>query len=707
MASESEPYIYKPLKQTNENGIEIRILTILPGRNNSPIRCTLKIERLNGSPPYQALSYVWADNTEQDPEERFLPDGTTRLYPIELELKTFFITYNLNAALKELRDETNPLALWVDAICINQNDLKERSQQVTHMAEIYEIATGVISWLGAENDQTHIAFDIMFQICWFAKLIILFRCSLLLKREIWDITLQDVLGMMKGVVLWEDNPEWHLKYPFEPDLMAFPVEWIYRAFDLTPIDFSALQPFQNLARIPFADQCDSILTTLALKTFGSDSFAFRLLASESQSRSAHGDMYIAERHFNDRQYWRRRWILQEITKARNGVIACGLHRLEYCLSFLLFSLRRGKNEKNYAGQSFKKSGIDLLSGFTSYYPMITLWPDRDAGLGANLQRHVSAECTEPRDVVYALVGISTASCLEVNYEKSLSTIFTEVTQNIIEQERDLDILFAIQQRKYFYKDDFSNIEEAFPSWVTHFALPAHSMHMSFLASPYGNRHYHAAGKELIRDLIAPPDKRMLHINSYFHGSILSIYTGDSWSLDALSSLISWNKNSQALKQTTTSGYQRFNIRRVWKTIVHDKYWDHGEIFRMGRNDISELNFSNDVTEALKGEAPGRLQRLLSICCSSKQLCMISTGALAMLPYDAKEGDLIYAVCGSSCPFVLRPTTNDEPFRKYKEELGVIQYYNFIGAGYVEGIMDGEILEEAEKGIIKKESMWLI
>jgi len=46
--------------------------------------------------------------------------------------------------------------LWVDAVCINQSDLEERSHQVALMAEIYTRAQSVLVWLGAENPSADI-----------------------------------------------------------------------------------------------------------------------------------------------------------------------------------------------------------------------------------------------------------------------------------------------------------------------------------------------------------------------------------------------------------------------------------------------------------------------------------------------------------------------------------------------------------------------
>jgi len=45
--------------------------------------------------------------------------------------------------------------LWIDALCINQRDIQERSHQVQHMATIYRSAKSVVIWLGEwPNDAT-------------------------------------------------------------------------------------------------------------------------------------------------------------------------------------------------------------------------------------------------------------------------------------------------------------------------------------------------------------------------------------------------------------------------------------------------------------------------------------------------------------------------------------------------------------------------
>lgn len=57
------------------------------------------------------------------------------------------ITENLHAALRHLRDPALERIMWIDAVCIDQNNLDEKGEQVQFMAEIYAKASCVIVWL--------------------------------------------------------------------------------------------------------------------------------------------------------------------------------------------------------------------------------------------------------------------------------------------------------------------------------------------------------------------------------------------------------------------------------------------------------------------------------------------------------------------------------------------------------------------------------
>ena len=72
--------------------------------------------------PYEALSYAWG-NLETP-------------HTIKLNNKRLAITDNLHVALKHLRVEDEDRILWVDAICIDQKNERERGHQVQQMGDI-------------------------------------------------------------------------------------------------------------------------------------------------------------------------------------------------------------------------------------------------------------------------------------------------------------------------------------------------------------------------------------------------------------------------------------------------------------------------------------------------------------------------------------------------------------------------------------------
>lgn len=124
---------------------EIRILTVSPGNPGTPIECYLSIRNLRDPGEYEALSYAW---------ETWNPSSS-----IDLHHYSMNITPSLASALESLRYGDKPRTLWVDAICINQEDTEETNNQVTLMAEIMEKATEVCIWLGEEIEDSQWAFS--------------------------------------------------------------------------------------------------------------------------------------------------------------------------------------------------------------------------------------------------------------------------------------------------------------------------------------------------------------------------------------------------------------------------------------------------------------------------------------------------------------------------------------------------------------------
>ena len=197
-------YQYRPLENDQD---EIRLVTLLPGEFNDPIRLSIQhvpfnrfdddsgkkgdrkrvqaippypwsaeetfdgdilylnkitnetswtyprisetlpnVEEAELHPHYEALSYTWGSKDE--PEIAYAIDSE---HGENEECTTIAIYQNLASAFRHLRNINHIRIFWVDAVCINQEDILERNKQIKRMAKIYGLAYRVVAWLGGEE----------------------------------------------------------------------------------------------------------------------------------------------------------------------------------------------------------------------------------------------------------------------------------------------------------------------------------------------------------------------------------------------------------------------------------------------------------------------------------------------------------------------------------------------------------------------------
>jgi hypothetical protein len=136
-------------------GPEIRLIRLDPPESrlrrafsrrsskNDPISCTLFKVSLDDKPHFDALSYTWGELTD------------TR--SILLNGHEFKVTANLHNALRRLQRENEARVLWVDSVCVDQKNVKERNQQIQLMARIFSEAHTVRMWVGEKTSDSKLA----------------------------------------------------------------------------------------------------------------------------------------------------------------------------------------------------------------------------------------------------------------------------------------------------------------------------------------------------------------------------------------------------------------------------------------------------------------------------------------------------------------------------------------------------------------------
>ncbi|KAH8645762.1 heterokaryon incompatibility protein-domain-containing protein [Xylariales sp. PMI_506] len=157
------PYQYTPLKIPEE----IRLITILPGDFDHPLFIAIEHRQLIISPDesrrprYPLVKEVastlprgWATYTTLEGRTIFKgPSSTSWTHPDPSYNGNDFSKFEqprMTEALKYLRYADRPRTMWIDAICINQNDIAERNKQVPRIGDIYKLALKVIAWTGPE-----------------------------------------------------------------------------------------------------------------------------------------------------------------------------------------------------------------------------------------------------------------------------------------------------------------------------------------------------------------------------------------------------------------------------------------------------------------------------------------------------------------------------------------------------------------------------
>ncbi|KAE8449252.1 hypothetical protein EG329_008419 [Mollisiaceae sp. DMI_Dod_QoI] len=153
----SDTYITRSVK---DDWDQIRLIELLPGGFKDAIKCRMHCRYVqhvgtsmwwpdaeypeSNPPKYEALSYAWGDSLSME--------------SIYINDQSLSVRSNLATILRYLRKKKVSRILWIDAICINQNDVAEKNVQVQRMVQIYRQASSVLVWLGESTDTSDLAF---------------------------------------------------------------------------------------------------------------------------------------------------------------------------------------------------------------------------------------------------------------------------------------------------------------------------------------------------------------------------------------------------------------------------------------------------------------------------------------------------------------------------------------------------------------------
>ncbi|KAI4949260.1 hypothetical protein J4E91_005724 [Alternaria rosae] len=374
---------------------------------------------------YLAMSYAWGD--PRAPKKHIFVNGHRHE-----------VTESLHAGLSQFRKMEyflNRGKVWIDALCINQSkdeaNKKEKKAQLRLMGSIYRNAGNIIVWLGEADAYSE-------------KAIKSLQSTSLLYRTEYIETF--------------DNAD--------PYLATAHREVAYFRMKASMIKWSKFLREHNVSD-PVND--------------------------------------VAMYKFFDRPYWRRLWIIQELANGRAGMpIVCGSRVTQWRyirdgafmylpLMDMLQESTRGSMASLGAGPMTKEHSIPHVAGIAqleiaghrkilpevdvTFLPIKsnqapTHGPLKGSSFKQALMLASRADVFDAKDRVYGMLKIPSLPKLDidVDYDKSVGTVYREFAQAAIEKGRSLDILFLIDGCGLSLTDTIGNPipAETIPSWVPDF-----------------------------------------------------------------------------------------------------------------------------------------------------------------------------------------------------------------------------------------------
>ena len=553
-ASPSQTYQYLPMKADRE----IRLLYLEPGSSKSRLSCSLRIVPLSKTPFFEALSYTWGKP----------------VFPASMKCSPsgqLCITENLSVALCHLRLKDRIRVLWVDAICINQQDNVERSQQVSLMRDIYEGADHVVVWLGKDDGNAKMAFERV-------------QDAAEVTDRVWKPGVFGVLRRTRG-----------------------------------PEEEAAL---------------DNLLK---------------------------------------RGWFQRIWVIQELVCAGKATIMCGNQSMEWV------------RFQGFVGRLYEDGNYNRVAVNDPVYNLIQMRREneqRRLGKQSSLLYLLSAfrscEASDPRDKIFALVGIAdqqTIAACTPDYSKDVSEIYSNLASHLIIIERNADILaFCVAPHKGQYLP--------LPSWVPDWSRPQINN-----ASPRSMPGaYKASAGTSFKGRI---DSNTLSLDGVMLNKVVILGGGEeSYEIFKQSRNYAQRDLTAYVRTLVANVGDKQRLERQQLLLFCTRYYKDPLIMTQIQNrefldtwpkflNTDIKNFYNSIHDPKKPTIEENLHNALHDAATGRMFCLFDDSHVGWVPWSAEVGDRIAIFLGGTVPILLRPSGND---------------YIVLGEAYVDEMMDGQAFE---------------
>ncbi|KAG4429711.1 hypothetical protein IFR05_014808 [Cadophora sp. M221] len=576
----------------------IRLLKILPGSAPNIVDCELLVVRLDKAPPYEALSYVWGNPELLD---HVICNGQRKS-----------VTINLGIALKHLRLQDETRLIWVDALCINQEDVDERSSQIKLMRDIYTRTWRVVVWLGEDPEgkaEGAISFLQM----------VADECSRQLQVPVDEIALKDLLKI-PFVVLWDAETS------------------------------VALAQLSNILTIEFEKNVDAAAWLCSHSWFG------------------------------------RVWVIQEVAFAP-AMIHVGAQQVAWevvALSATLFSIRK------------RIENLDHRRAFVQVKDMFVIEDVVGHSYIGLLQRVVPFEATDPRDKLFAILGLCEDEDrlnpdFQPDYSKDVVEVYTIFARCMAERT-----FIGLAYLYPHFPDPYTTSGNHFPSWVPRWDQGKISPGQSISMLPSWN-----VSGDTVAIVNKAIDPKTLSIKGFRLSPAKLVHHGlhrDPQNVSIVKQM--WDSINKCIEvgdlpTLAEEGFGERFMQTITAGAVFDSSRRHSEkgcIWGVEElhNYFDFINLS--VAGKLESILPENMAKARQLCVMAmkKAFFILEDGQIGLGPNATEPKDIVCVFYGHRMPYILRPVGDGR--------------YLFLGPCFVHGIMHREAMEGLIKGKYREE--WL-
>ncbi|KAF2474923.1 uncharacterized protein BDR25DRAFT_255455 [Lindgomyces ingoldianus] len=609
-----EAFIYRSLYPG-----QIRLLYLVPGCDHDDLRGAIFHNPCQYDQAYQALSYAWG-STERT-ELLTTPEGVLP------------ITKSLHTALQRLRHQTDAVILWVDAICINQDDNTEKAQQIRLLPKIFQMALCTYVFLEDSRD-ANAAIDMLMQI------------------------------------LNEDNYGTRcLQATHEPESREPDRE--------SGSDGTSVEMWD-------AEEKDSDGTTSTTPSHQSPENLPSVVATwDKRSASLlEYPIWTSIQGFFELPWFRRVWVIQEIAVSRAVKIVCGKWTIDW------EDLYHATDIIDRKLQTSHSPCLNLLRKSWEPFQSIAAlreWETRRYRwtLLMLLEKFRNAESTYKRDRLFALIGLASdgnEDSFKPNYDCPLETIVLSYAHGFILQGRAMQLLYSAG-----LNGQCSRFPSWIPDWTVNIPTGLHEL-------SDGGRSFSAGGSYDVKVKWYPHTDE-LTLEGFAVDSIQSISKSSNLEQEWKTYFNEVDTMVDSLALSPTGDLQD-NLK--WKVpiagVLHAKVVVSGGLdlrssYKAFRQYFSrqswavEDNYHNGL-DPLRTESMNYMNALQGAIVGWRYV-ITQRGYVGIVPGLTEVGDTVLIFKGGRVPFLVRKSM-ERP-----------QAYRLVGQCYIHGIMNGEVLSELE------------